>query len=79
MACKTPVITSDLPELREIVNPNKDVLMTKPGDIKELGKGINSLLRSKILRDKLVNNSYNKSKTFDTKKITKKFLELYKN
>ncbi|MDP3698732.1 MAG: glycosyltransferase [Nanoarchaeota archaeon] len=77
MACKTPIVTSDLPELREIVEPEKEVLMAKPGDVASLAFQINRLLKNPQLGKKLAENAYSKSKQFDTKPITKQFLGLY--
>ena len=78
MACKTPIVTSDLPELREIVEPEQDVLMAKPGDLKSLTFQVNRVLRDSALRKKLVENSYPKTKQFDTKLVTKQFVDLYR-
>jgi len=77
MACKTPVITTDLPELREIAEPEKEVLMAKPKDSDSLAAEINRLLKDKKLQEKLAENAYEKSKGFNDKIITKQFLELY--
>jgi glycosyltransferase involved in cell wall biosynthesis len=78
MACKTPVITTRLPELKEIVKEEEDVLMVEPGDIKELAKEIDRLLGDKKLQKKLAENAYRKSQEFDVKKITTYFIGLYK-
>ncbi len=77
MACKTPVVTTNLPELREIVTPEQDVLMAKPGDVESLANEINRLIKNKKLQKKLVENAYKKSKQFDVKIITKQFIKLY--
>ncbi len=77
MACKTPIITSNLPELREIVEPEKDVLMARSGDITSLVVQINRLLNNPQLRTKIAESAYLKSKQFDVRIITKQFLDLY--
>ncbi len=77
MACKKPIVTTDLPELREIVEPEKDVLIAISGNSESLAKQINRLLKDKKLQKKLAENAYKKSKEFDVKKITKKFIKLY--
>ena len=79
MACKTAVVTSRIPELKEIVDDEKDVLMSKPGDISGLAKQINRLLSDSNLYKKLVDSSYKKSKDFDVKKIAKEYLKIYSN
>ena len=79
IACKTPVITSDLPELKEIVTKNKDVLMAEPGNVESLAENINKLLKNKKLRKTLANHAYKKIKNFDIDKITKQYIQLYKS
>jgi len=77
ITCKTPVVTTNLPELREIVNPEKDVLMAKPNNTKSLIKKINNLINNKKLQKKLSENAYKKSKDFDIEKITGQYLKIY--
>ena len=82
MACKTPVVTSDLPELREIVEHEKEVLMAKPKDIKSLQTEIEKILdtddsHNHGLLQKLIENGFQKSREFDLKKITQKYAEMY--
>lgn len=79
MACKTPVVTTDLPELIEIVTPGKDVLMVKPKDSQSLAQSIINLLNDKKLQKKLAESAYKKSKQFDVRIITQKYIELYEN
>ncbi len=78
IACKTPVVTTDLPELREIVEPEKEVLMATPGDVVSLALQINRLLKNPQLGKKLAENAYQKSRQFDTKMVTKQFVDLYR-
>jgi glycosyltransferase involved in cell wall biosynthesis len=77
MACKTPVITTNLPEIREIVDDEKDVLMANPGDPVSLSAKIILMLQDLELQKKLVKNAYEKSKNYDLKIITKQFLDFY--
>lgn len=77
MAAKTPVVTTNLPELREIVEPEKDVLMAEPKDVNSLAVQIKRLLAYPQLGGKLTENAYVKSKQFDVKVIAKQFLEMY--
>ncbi len=78
MACKTPVVTTDLPELNEIVTNKKEVLMAKPGDTEDLAKKVNELLRNKKLQKTLTANAYKKSKEFDVRKIANEYLKIYR-
>jgi len=77
MACKTPVVTTNLPELRELWKNNEDVIMAAPGNTKSLVNKINLLLKDKKLRKDISINAYNKSKKFDLRVITKEFKKLY--
>lgn len=77
IACKVPVVTSDLPELREIVTPEEDVLMAESGNIHLLSQQIQRLLSDEPLRKKLTGNAYQKVEVFDARTVTKEFLNLY--
>jgi len=77
MACMTPVITTDLPELKEIAKPMKELLLFKSDSPSELIDCINRLLNNPKLKRTLVNNAYELSKQFSAKKITNRLLEIY--
>ncbi len=77
MAAKKPVVTTDLPELREIVKKDKHVLMAKPKDSISLAEEIDRLLSSSALRKKIAAAAYKKSKDFDLKKVIKEYLRIY--
>ena len=79
MAAKTPVVTTDLSELREIVEHEKDVLMAKPGNVNSLAVQIVRLLKNQQLGKKLAGKAYPKSKQFDSKIIGRQFLDLYQD
>lgn len=77
MACKTAVVTSRLPELQEIVEDGKDVLMVNPGDTDALARQINKVLSGSKLRKRLVESAYKKSKQFGTTVIADEYIKLY--
>ena len=77
MACKTPIVTTKLLILQEIVSDNKDVLMALPKNPKDLAKKIDLMLRDTKLRTKLINNSYKLSKKFDIQRIAKQYEDLF--
>lgn len=52
-ACHKPIVASDLPALREIVNPGKTGLLYKPGDAKELAEKTCTLLEDPQLSRKM--------------------------
>ena len=76
MAAGTPVITTNLPELQEIVS-DKEVIMVKPKDPVALAMAINKVLTDRALREKLSRNGRKKALEFSTEKIGKEFLEVY--
>ena len=77
ISCKTPVVTTNIPEIRELFIDRKDVLMAIPGNSIDLANKINFLFSNKKLQKELIYHSYKKSKDFDLKKITEKFIGCY--
>lgn len=73
MACKTLVVTTDLPELREIVGGC--VLMAKPSNTESLAEMINAALNKPP--KEMIEKAYLKSKEFDGEKICEEFVKLY--
>lgn len=73
MACKTPVVTTNLPELREITKSS--IFMAEPGDINSLAKTIELSLKNPSLT--MLEKAYNISQEFDVKKITKELIKIY--
>ena len=74
MACKTPVVTTDLPELREIAGDS--IFFAKPRDVESLKEMINYVLEKS--NPEMIENAYQKTKNFSVEKVTQEFLELYK-
>lgn len=58
MAHKKPIIASDLPVLREVLN-EQNALLVKPDDIDAWVDAINRLKGDKKLRESIANNAYN--------------------
>jgi len=52
-ACEKPIVVSDLPALREVVEPGKTGLFYKPGNPKNLAENICALLEDKRLSRKM--------------------------
>lgn len=73
MACKTPVVTTDLPELKEIAEGC--VFFAKPGEVISLAETINYALENPD--PEMVERAYQKAQEFSFEKITQKFLNLY--
>lgn len=57
-ACHKPVITSDIPQLAELIKKSGGGLTFKLNDSVDLNKKINLILNSKILNSKLSKNGY---------------------
>ncbi len=77
MASKTAIVTTSLPELLEIVVPEKEVLMAVPGEVASLAKQINRLLGDKTLQKKLTEEAYIKAEQFAAEKVADAFLKIY--
>jgi glycosyltransferase involved in cell wall biosynthesis len=78
MACKTPIITTSIPEIKELVTDYKDVLMAQPNNPQSLAEKIVEMIDNPSLKKKLTNNAHKTVKKFDISIIAKKHLELYK-
>jgi len=74
MACKTPVVTTDLPEIRETTNDS--VIFALPKSTSSLAKKIIAAL--KHYPEGLVSKAYDRTSDFKIKTITKQFIKLYK-
>jgi len=77
MACKTPVVTTNIPEIKELVTDYKDVLMANPNDPKSLANKIIELLNNPKLQKQLTTNAFKTVQKFDIKIIAQQHLELY--
>ncbi|HLD00872.1 MAG TPA: glycosyltransferase family 4 protein [Candidatus Nanoarchaeia archaeon] len=74
LACKTAVVTTDLPELREIAE--KCVFMAKPKDTKSLAETIIRALNEPS--PEMIERAYLKAQEFSKEKVAKEFLRIYK-
>ena len=57
MASKRPIVTSDLPSIREILNV-KNAILVEPGNPKSLAEGIKRALNDEELARKLTEKAY---------------------
>lgn len=76
VACKTPVVTTEQPELKEIFDED-EVFYAKPADADSLADKIRSVLGSPDIAQKHAERAFKKIKAFDIKKIASQFLALY--
>lgn len=75
-ACKTPVIASNVPGLKDSVKDGETGLLYEYGNIQELAAKIKLLVDDNSLRQKLSANAYNWAKTFDWDATAKTTIEL---
>uniref|UniRef100_A0A7C4YGF1 Glycosyltransferase n=1 Tax=candidate division WOR-3 bacterium TaxID=2052148 RepID=A0A7C4YGF1_UNCW3 len=58
IACKTPVLTSDTPAIREVFKHRENIYLCKIADADSIKNGILELKNSKKLREKIAENSH---------------------
>ena len=75
LACKTPVVTTKLPELEELFS--QCTLMALPDDIPSLVKNIElALIKNKGYVDR-IEKGFQTAKIFDQRSIAQRFLKMY--
>lgn len=77
LASKTPVVTTALPELQEIVAHEKEVLMAQPGDVSSLTPQIDRALSDTTLVREITERGYTVAQEFSVQKIADEFVQLY--
>lgn len=78
LACKTPVITSNLPPMTEYVKDNYNGLLVNPYSPKDIAKKIIGILTNKRLYEKIKSHTRESVERFNIGKIKKKEATLYK-
>jgi glycosyltransferase involved in cell wall biosynthesis len=73
LACGTPVVTTNLPELKEVFEDS--VIFAEPRDSESLAEQINFVLNNDV--SPMIEKGLKKVQEFDVKKVTKEFLEIY--
>jgi glycosyltransferase involved in cell wall biosynthesis len=58
MASKKPIIATDLPSLREVLNNGENALLTPPGDVKALAEALIKLKEHHDIGKKIANKAY---------------------
>lgn len=78
MACKAPIIASDLPVVREILTPEVDAKLVRPDRPAELARAIRLLVDYPQLRKDLASNAFDKlSERYTWEKIDAKLSDFY--
>ena len=73
MACKTAVVTTNLPELKEIADG--EVYFAKPNDVDSLVANILEAVENPS--SEMIEKAYIKAQQFSVEKISKQYMELY--
>ncbi|MCX6815399.1 MAG: glycosyltransferase family 4 protein [Candidatus Aenigmarchaeota archaeon] len=69
MAAGCPIVTTNVAGVPEIVENNKNGLLTRPKDEKDLARNIIKMLSSSKMRKKMSANNVKKSKKYDWKNV----------
>ena len=70
MACRTPILSSDISAVREQVRPDAEAVLVRAGDTVELCEAMVKLLRSPELRNELATNARRRLETvFDPAQV----------
>jgi len=80
MASGKPIIASDIPPIREIVDSEKVGILVPPKNRNAVADSIELLLRNKNLAQKISNNAKEKVfSTFNIETTAKQYIDLFKN
>jgi len=78
MACGLPIVSSDLPLLRELIGNEDCAILVKPGDVQEFAKAIKFLLDNPAVAKEMGIKGAELIKTkYNWQKESEKLLELY--
>lgn len=78
MASKRPIVASDLPSIREILNENNAVLV-KPDSPKDLAEGVKKVLETSELAEKISNQAFSDVQNYTWQKRAEKILDFIKS
>ena len=77
MACKIPVITTNIGGNKELIQHKKTGILIKPNDSEELLSSIDTLFLDTKLKEKIIYESFILVQTYDWQKIGQLYLNLY--
>ncbi len=78
MASRTPVIASNLPGVRTVVNDGDDGLLVRPGDVGDLVRALRVILGDELLRERMGLNGRSKVvRHYDWTRIGDRLEEIY--
>lgn len=79
MACKTPIIASDIPGIRELLENNKTGILVPPHNSDSFVQEIIGLFKDPKKQELLTNNSFEKVSTYNWENIGTQYLSLYQS
>jgi len=77
MACKVPVITTNVGGNKEIIEHNKTGILIEPNNSKKLLDEILNLFINSKIKNELINSAYIDVQKYDWKYVGKLYLDLY--
>lgn len=78
MAARLPIVCSKLPNLLEIVKPNRSALMIDPRNMDDLFQKISAMYSNNDLRETLAQNAMIESTQYDESELIPRIAEVYK-
>jgi len=78
MACRKPVIVSNIPGPRSIIKDGENGLLVPPGNSLKLADAIIKLLTNKKLKENMVRHAYETVKEYDWDNIVRQYEDIYK-
>ena len=79
MACKIPIIASNVGGNKELISDNQNGFLINPGSSDELIKKITIILEDNLLAKKFGEKSFELIKNYEWSKIGEKYLKLYQS
>jgi glycosyltransferase involved in cell wall biosynthesis len=77
MACKTPIIATNVGGNKELLVHNKTVILIEPGNSSELLKEIMVMLDNKKKRENIAKSAYDEVQKYDWSNVGNLYLDLY--
>ena len=77
MACKVPVITTNVGGNNEIIEHNQTGILIEPNNTQKLLEEIMKLFTNPEVKNRLINSAYTNVQKYDWKNVGKLYLNLY--
>ena len=77
MACKTPIIATNIGGNKELLGNNNAGMLIEPGDSKVLLKKIVESVNDKNLQEKISTSAYTEVQKYDWSNVGQRYVDLY--